>query len=267
MQTKRRTNRVNRENKGDVMKRKNVEAVIFDLDGVLVSTDQFHYLAWKRLSDQLGIQFDEQINYRCRGVSRTESLRIILEDSGKDFTDRERRRFLEMKNRWYREFLEKMTPKDVSREVTETLLWLRGEGYRLAVGSSSRNAGLILERTGLVGRFDAVADGNAIRKGKPDPEVFLKAAEFLKTEPSRCLVVEDAEAGIQAAHNACMKAVLFWNENGKGWKTSSIEDSVRGRTEEMPGKQEVWKNTLSRADYILHQISDIRKVLRKEETA
>lgn len=182
------------------------EAVIFDLDGVLVSTDQFHYLAWKRLADQLGIYFDQEINSRCRGISRRDSLEVLLERSPSVYSEKEKEAFLVLKNEWYREYLKEMTPLQVDNNVQKTLKILRDKGYKLAVGSSSRNAGLILEKTGLLYAFDAISDGNHIKRSKPDPEVFLKAASIMKVRPEACLVVEDAVSGLIAAHAGGMKA-------------------------------------------------------------
>ena len=185
-----------------------MKAFIFDLDGVLVFTDKFHYLAWKEMADQMGIYFDETINNRLRGVSRRESLEIILENyTGTSLSDEQKEKLMEDKNSRYRKLLENMTANDVSEEVRETLKELRKRGYRLAIGSSSKNTKFILERTELSSMFDAVSDGTNISRSKPDPEVFLKAATFLKEVPVECYVVEDASAGIQAAKAAGMQAV------------------------------------------------------------
>lgn len=187
---------------------KNIKGIIFDLDGVIVFTDQFHYRAWKQIADGLGIYFDETINHRLRGVSRMESLEIILENyHGKELCRQEKEQLAEQKNEIYIRLLAQMTPADVTAEVRETLAALRAGGYRLAIGSSSRNAKFILEKTGLTEAFDAVSDGTNIMHSKPDPEVFLKAAEFLGLPPEACMVVEDAEAGIQAAKAGGMYAV------------------------------------------------------------
>ena len=175
------------------------KGIIFDLDGVICSTDEYHYLAWKALADQLGIGFDRQINNRLRGVSRMESLEIVLEKSDKAYTDAEKAQFAEIKNALYRELLGQMTEADLSDEVRDTLNALRGKGSKLAIGSSSKNTPFILERIGLSGYFDAVSDGNNITRSKPDPEVFLKAAQMLGLPPAECLVVEDAHAGVEAA--------------------------------------------------------------------
>lgn len=175
------------------------EGIIFDLDGVICFTDEYHYQAWKVLADKLGVYFDREINNRLRGVSRMESLEIILERSDKEYTREEKEAFAEEKNVLYRELLKKMSANDLSEEVKDTLNGLRAKGLRLAIGSSSKNARFILERIGLGQFFDAVSDGNNISRSKPDPEVFVKAAEFLKLPAEKCLVVEDAKAGLQAA--------------------------------------------------------------------
>lgn len=178
---------------------KKYKGIIFDLDGVICSTDKYHYLAWKKLADRLDIYFDEKINSRLRGVSRMDSLKIILEHSDKVFTSEEKEKLADAKNEIYVKYLEEMTSEDLTEEVRNTLSKLRKRGYLLAIGSSSKNAKKILQRLGLENFFDAVSDGTNISKSKPDPEVFLKAAEYLKLQPDECLVVEDARAGIDAA--------------------------------------------------------------------
>jgi beta-phosphoglucomutase len=183
---------------------KTIRGIIFDLDGVLVTTDELHYRAWKRLADEEGIPFDRAVNERLRGVSRMESLEILLERSPRDYTREQKLALAERKNATYRESLHMLTPGDVLPGVPETLAELRRRGIRTAVGSSSRNAGLILDRTGLGGEFDAVVDGNDISRSKPDPEVFLLAARRLGLAAAECLVVEDAMAGIEAGRRAGM---------------------------------------------------------------
>ena len=180
-------------------------AVIFDLDGVICHTDKYHYSAWKQIADRLGIPFNEAVNNRLRGVGRMDSLEIILEKYPYTLSMKEKTALAESKNAIYRELLFQMTPADISGDVRDTLKKLRDGGLLLAIGSSSKNAPLILERTGLEGLFDVVSDGNNITKSKPDPEVFLYAAQRLGVEPCACLVVEDAESGVLAAHNAGMK--------------------------------------------------------------
>lgn len=187
----------------------NTKGIIFDLDGVIVFTDKFHYLAWKAVSDELGIYFDEKINNRLRGVSRMDSLEIILEGGKREYSENEKIEIAEKKNEIYKGYLSKMTPSDVSDEVRKTLTELKKRGYLLAIGSSSKNTKYILERVALSDFFDAVSDGTNIKKSKPDPEVFLKAAEFIKLSPCECAVVEDAFAGIDAAKSGGMTAVAI----------------------------------------------------------
>lgn len=183
--------------KGAVMKYK---AVIFDLDGVICFTDEYHYLAWKQLADKLSIPFDRTINERLRGVSRMDSLEIILEKyTGPELSTEEKEKLATEKNDIYRKSLENMSPADLSDEVRETLNALRDNGLKLAIGSSSKNTKFILKQIGLEDFFDAISDGTNITRSKPNPEVFMKAAEFVREEPADCLVIEDAEAGIDAA--------------------------------------------------------------------
>lgn len=177
-----------------------LKGVIFDLDGVLLSTDKYHYLAWKALADKLNIPFDEKVNNRLRGVSRMDSLNIILSYSDQTFSEAEKEVMAEEKNELYREYLQKMTPLDVSDDTRAVLEKLRECGLKLAIGSSSKNTPLILEKTDMAKYFHAVSDGNNITRSKPDPEVFLKAAEYLNLQPCECIVVEDAEAGIDAGN-------------------------------------------------------------------
>lgn len=174
------------------------KGVIFDLDGVICSTDEYHYRAWKALADRLGIPFSREDNARQRGVSRMESLEIVLEKSDRPYSEEEKKELAEYKNRLYVEMLQEMSENDLSKEVKSTLDALKRGGIKIAIGSSSKNTPLILERLGLRGYFDAVSDGNHITHSKPHPEVFLLAAQFLALQPQQCLVVEDAVSGIDA---------------------------------------------------------------------
>lgn len=181
--------------------------VIFDLDGVIVSTDNCHYLAWKRMADEEGIPFDRQVNERLRGVSRMESLAIILEKATKTYSDDEKLAMAARKNGYYVELIGSLTEKDILPGALDTLNLLKNRGIKVAIGSSSRNTPIILRQIGLADAFDAVADGNAIKNSKPDPEVFLLAAKLLELDPANCLVVEDADAGVQAALAGGMRAL------------------------------------------------------------
>lgn len=184
-----------------------IKAVIFDLDGVIVSTDEFHYLGWQKLADEEGIRFDRKINERLRGVSRMESLEIILEGAERDYTLEEKSTLAEIKNNYYRKLLHVLTPDDVFPGVVRVLDQLKERGIKTAIGSSSKNTPFILRKIGMEHTFDAVSDGNQIKKSKPDPEVFLLAASKLQIAPDQCLVVEDADAGVEAALNAGMKCL------------------------------------------------------------
>jgi beta-phosphoglucomutase len=213
---------------------KDIRAVIFDLDGVLVFTDKYHYMAWKTIADKLGIPFDENDNNRLRGVSRAQSLDIILEKyTGKPLDSEEKKRLAEEKNEIYVTLLSQMTGDDVSRSVRRVLSDIRERGYKIAVGSSSRNARYILKMVELEDAFDAVSDGTNIVHSKPDPEVFLKGADMLNESPENCLVVEDAKAGILAG-------------NAGGMYTAAIGDAVN----------------CGKADYDMFSLSDLLYILR-----
>lgn len=185
----------------------NIYAIIFDLDGVICSTDQYHYLAWKALADRLGIYFDEEINGQLRGVSRMESLEIVLGRHSSDYSAEEKMALAAEKNEIYKSYLASMTPGDLSKEVRMTLHTLRQRGYLLAIGSSSKNTKQILTQLGLGQFFDAIADGTMITKSKPDPEVFLLAASMLGVSPENAIVIEDAESGIRAAKAGRFRAI------------------------------------------------------------
>jgi beta-phosphoglucomutase len=182
-------------------------ACIFDLDGVIVDTARYHFLAWKRLTDQLGIHFTEEDNERLKGVSRIASLDIILEIGNIDADANQKHEYATRKNQWYVEYISKMAPDEILPGSLSFIKELRNSGILVAIGSASKNTPMILERVGISDMFDAIADGNIVKKAKPDPEVFLKAAELLSIKPSRCVVFEDAVAGVQAALNAGMMCI------------------------------------------------------------
>ena len=185
-----------------------IKAIIFDLDGVIVDTAVFHYLAWKKLANTMGFDLTEAQNERLKGISRLESLDILLEIGKTDaIPDEEKQQLATSKNEWYRENILKMTPQDILPGVKDFLEELKKAHYKIAIGSSSKNAGTILERIGMKNFFDAIVDGTKITRSKPDPEVFLKGAQELNIPPEQCLVFEDAESGIEAAKNAGMKTI------------------------------------------------------------
>lgn len=206
------------------------KGVIFDLDGVICFTDEYHYLAWKAMVDSIGVDFDRTINNRLRGVSRIASLDIILEKSAVSYTEEEKLALATKKNELYKEYLKQMSPNDLSPEVKSTLDALRAAGLKLSIGSSSRNTPFILKQLGLEGFFDAVSDGNNITHSKPDPEVFLKAAQFLGLEPRDCLVVEDAVSGAEAGHRGGFRVACVGDASEAGvgdYNLKSITELVR----------------------------------------
>ena len=184
-----------------------IKACLFDLDGVLVDTAVYHYKAWKRLANTMGFDFTEEQNEQLKGVSRVESLNKILAWGGVTKTDAEKEELATLKNGWYVDMITKMTPAEVLPGTVGFLTSIHQAGYKLALGSASKNSGIILERTNLAHFFDEIVDGNMVTKSTPDPEVFLKGAELLGCKPSECVVFEDATAGIEAAKRGGMKAI------------------------------------------------------------
>lgn len=184
-----------------------VKACLFDLDGVIVDTAKYHYLAWKRLAQELGFDFTEQDNERLKGVSRIRSLEILLEIGNVKLSEAEKERLAERKNGWYVESISRMDASEVLPGVLDFLKSLREAGIRIALGSASKNAMLIMDNTGIKPYFDAIIDGTKTTKAKPDPEVFLLGAAELNVLPSECVVFEDAEAGVEAAKKAGMAVV------------------------------------------------------------
>lgn len=185
----------------------NIQACLFDLDGVIVDTAVYHYKAWKRLANQLGFNFTEEQNELLKGVSRVRSLEIILEIGGVTKTEAEKEELATRKNTWYVEMITQMQPDEILPGAREFVQACRDAGIKTALGSASKNSMTILEKIGMVNLFDAIIDGNKVSKAKPDPEVFLKGAEALGVAPSACVVFEDAIAGVEAAINGEMKVV------------------------------------------------------------
>ena len=183
------------------------KGIIFDLDGVVVSTDDCHYEAWKKLADEEGIYFDRSINERLRGVSRMESLEIILERAEKEYSDDEKLEMTTRKNGYYVEIIKTIDKSSILSGAVEFIQKVKDNSIKVAIGSSSKNTKIILEQTGITELFDAVADGNDIKNSKPAPDVFLKAAERIGISATECLVVEDADAGVEAALNAGMDVI------------------------------------------------------------
>ena len=203
-----------------------IKGVIFDLDGVIVSTDDCHYEAWKKMADEEGIYFDKTINNRLRGVSRKESLEIILERAQKEYSAEEKEHMAEHKNNYYKEFIKKLTPNDILPGAMNTLEELKANGIKVAIGSSSKNTPIILKQIGLDNYFDAVSDGNNIKNSKPDPEVFLKAADMLGISYKECMVVEDADAGIEAGKRAGMKTLSVRGAKNAHYQVRDLTNNI-----------------------------------------
>jgi beta-phosphoglucomutase len=184
-----------------------ISACIFDLDGVIVDTAKYHYLAWRRLASELGVHFTEVENERLKGVSRMRSLEIILELGRIHVDESTKQEWAEKKNGWFVEFILAMQPEEIFPGVKSLLNNMRETGYKVALASSSKNAPTVIQRLGIAREFDVIVDGTMIKNSKPDPEIFLLAAEKLGEAPSRCVVFEDAEAGVSAALMAGMKCV------------------------------------------------------------
>lgn len=185
----------------------NITGFIFDLDGVLVDTAKYHYLAWRKLAQELGFDLTPETNELLKGVSRVKSLEIILEKAGRTASAAEIEAMATRKNAWYLEYILHMKPSEVLSNVKSFVRRSRTKGLKTAIGSASKNTPTILERTGLTPLFDAVIDGNVTEAAKPDPEVFLKAAEALRLQPSSCVVFEDSASGVDAARRAGMHVV------------------------------------------------------------
>jgi beta-phosphoglucomutase len=208
------------------------QAVIFDLDGVICHTDEYHFMAWKEIADELKVPFNRNINDRMRGIDRMASLDVLLEGAKRVFSPEMKSLYAHKKNRIYRNLLGSLSPQNIDPGVKETLIAVRTAGLKVAIGSSSKNTKLILDRLELSSFFDAVADGTDVIQSKPDPEIFLLAADRMGVEPSTCLVVEDATAGILAGKAA-------------GMDVAAIGDSGH----------------MSLANYKLEKISDVLKII------
>ena len=184
---------------------------IFDLDGVIVDTAKYHYKAWSSLANQLGFVFTQEDNELLKGVSRRKSLEILLTIGNISASEVQKEQWMEAKNNEYLSYIQKMTPDEILPNVRNILQGLKVKGYRIALGSASKNAIEILQKVDLYAVFDVIIDGNQVNKAKPDPEVFLKAAHQMKVLPKNCIVFEDAVAGIEAAKAANMIAIGMGN--------------------------------------------------------
>ena len=186
-----------------------LKALIFDLDGVLTDTAKYHYLAWKKLADELGMKFTEKDNELLKGVSRIKSFEIILDINGKlnDFSEQEKERLANLKNDYYKEMIEHLTKDDILDGIVPFITSAKENGIKCAVASISKNAHRVLELLGIMDLFDYIADAALVTKPKPNPEIFLTCANALGFDPKECIGIEDAQAGIEAIHSAGMISV------------------------------------------------------------
>jgi beta-phosphoglucomutase len=212
-----------------------IKAVLFDLDGVIVSTDEYHFQAWSQLAEAEGIPFEREDNERLRGVSRMESLDIILEKATRDYSDEEKEAMATRKNDIYGESLKQLSPSDILPGVMDVLTGLRERGVKMAIGSSSKNALPILPAIGLAAAFDAVVDGTHIQRSKPDPQVFSMAGEQVGVSPEQCLVVEDADAGVDAGLAAGMPVLAVGAATGHADATLKAADLTEITLDQMLG--------------------------------
>ncbi len=203
----------------------NIKASLFDLDGVIVDTAKYHFIAWRDLAAKLGFVFTEEDNERLKGVSRMASLDILLEVGGKNYDDATKQALATEKNENYLKYINKMTPDEVLPGAEKFLKELKAAGYKIALGSASKNAMTILNRLNLTSLFDAIIDGNMVSAAKPDPEVFLKGAAALGVKPEECVVFEDAEAGVEAALAGGMKCVGIGSPSNLG-KANLVIDGL-----------------------------------------
>lgn len=193
-----------------------IKALIFDLDGVIVDTIKYHYQAWKELADELGFFFSEEDNERLKGVSRMRSLDILLEIGGIEHDEDTKRQLAMQKNKRYGEMIKQMTPDEILPGALSFITKAKEKGYRIALGSASKNATTILNQINISVLFDTIIDGDKISKAKPNPEVFLMGAYELNIKPENCVVFEDAAAGIEAAHNGKMFCIGIGTQENLG---------------------------------------------------
>lgn len=206
------------------------QAVIFDLDGVICHTDEFHYIAWKVIADELSIPFNRKLNDRMRGIDRMASLEVLLGERSKFFSHEMKEYYATKKNKIYKNSLKRLSEADLNADVKATLAGVRAAGLKMAIGSSSKNTRLILLQLGLDTAFDAISDGTNITRSKPDPEVFLKAAEMMHIDAVGCLVVEDAQSGIMAAKAAGMDSAAVGeavNDGLANYKLEKLSDLLK----------------------------------------
>lgn len=190
------------------------KGVIFDLDGVITDTAEYHYIAWKELANKIGIEIDIEFNETLKGISRSESLERILVKGNKqnDYSESQKHELANFKNDYYLTLLQKLTPKDVMENIVETLKYLKEKNIKIALASASKNAPLILDKLKLKDYFEVIVDPSSVEKGKPAPDIFLEGARLIDIHPNDCIGVEDSEAGVVAINNSNMLSIGIGNE-------------------------------------------------------
>jgi kojibiose phosphorylase len=204
-----------------------IKGFIFDLDGVLTDTAEFHYRAWQKLADEEGIPFNREANEALRGISRRDSLIKIIGEL--NYSESQIQEMMERKNRYYVEFIQQITPKDLLPGASDLIDELRRHGIKIAIGSGSKNARSVIEKLGIVDKLDAIADGNSVNRSKPAPDLFLYAASQLGLEPADCVVVEDAASGVEAALAGGMRTIGIGSDQRVG-AAQIILPSLEGAT-------------------------------------
>ncbi len=212
-----------------------IKALIFDLDGVIVDTAHYHFVAWQRLARELGIDFTEKDNERLKGVSRMRSLEIILEIGNRQMSESEKERLATRKNAWFVEYIQNVKPDEIFPGVKEMIQACKAAGFRVALASSSKNARTVLRNLKVEDLFEGFVDGNMITHSKPNPEIFLKAAAQLGVEPQHCVVFEDAEAGVEAALAAGMKCVGVGSPENVGKANQIVKNTADFKLADLSG--------------------------------
>ena len=212
-----------------------IKALIFDLDGVIVDTAHYHFVAWQRLARELGIDFTEKDNERLKGVSRMRSLEIILEIGNRQMPESEKERLATRKNAWFVEYIQNVKPDEIFPGVKEMIQACKAAGFRVALASSSKNARTVLRNLKVEDLFEGFVDGNMITHSKPNPEIFLKAAAQLGVEPQHCVVFEDAEAGVEAALAAGMKCVGVGSPENVGKANQIVKKTADFKLNDLAG--------------------------------
>lgn len=212
-----------------------IKALIFDLDGVIVDTAHYHFVAWQRLARELGIDFTEKDNERLKGVSRMRSLEIILEIGNRQMSESEKERLATRKNAWFVEYIQNVKPDEIFPGVKQMIQTCKAAGFRVALASSSKNARTVLRNLKVEDLFEGFVDGNMITHSKPNPEIFLKAAAQLGVEPQHCVVFEDAEAGVEAALAAGMKCVGVGSPENVGKANQIVKNTADFKLADLAG--------------------------------